>query len=165
MHIKQWIIAFISFSTLGCATSGDTSDRNEEGVRSSRTDCIFRSSIRGYTVLDESNLVIEGSGRRNYHLVLRRRAHGLRSSWAIGFDSATSRVCAGFDRVVFDGHMDNDAIRIASIRQLSPEDHEDLLIRFGKKEPEIEQTPAPTEVKGAEVEELDTAATDRASGN
>jgi len=58
-----------------------------------------------------------------------------------------------------------ESIRIASIRELSPEDHEDLLIQFGKKKPEIEQTPAPREVKGAEVEELDTAAADDSSGN
>jgi len=31
--------------------------------------------------------------------------------------------------------------------------------------PEIEQTPVPREVKGAEVEELDTAAADDSSGN
>jgi len=56
--------------------------------------------------------------------------------------------------------MANESIHIASIRELTPEDHEDLLIQFGKKEPEFEQTPAPREVKGAEVEELDPAAND-----
>jgi len=67
--------------------------------------------------------------------------------------------------VIFDGHLDNGSIRIASIRELSPEDHEDLLIQFGKKKPEIEQTPVPREVKGAEVEELDPAANDKSSGD
>ncbi len=57
--------------------------------------------------------------------------------------------------------MDKESIRIASIRELSPEDHDDLLIQFGKKEPEIEQTPEPQEVEGAEVEELDTDAADK----
>jgi len=75
-----------------------------------------------------------------------------------------SRVCAGFDNVVFRGHLDNESIRIAFIRELSPEDHEDLLIQFGKKKPDIEQTPAPQAVGGAEVEELDTAAADDSSG-
>jgi hypothetical protein len=56
--------------------------------------------------------------------------------------------------------MANESIRIESIRELAPEDHEYLLIQFGKKEPEIEQTPVPREVKGAEVEELDPAAND-----
>jgi len=61
--------------------------------------------------------------------------------------------------------MSNDSIGIMSIRELSPEEHEGLLIQFGKKEPEIEQTPAPRDVEGAEVEELDTAAKDDSSGN
>ncbi len=89
---------------------------------------------------------------------------GLNSSWGIVFDSPTSRVCAGFSEVVFDGHFNGDSIRIRSIRELSEEEHEDLLIRWGKKEPEIEQGPAPRDVEGAEVEELDPAADD-SSGN
>jgi hypothetical protein len=61
---------------------------------------------------------------------------------------------------VFRGHFDGESIRITSIRELTPEEEEDLLIRFGKKEPEIKQTPAPHEVEGAEVEELDPAASE-----
>jgi len=61
--------------------------------------------------------------------------------------------------------MSNESIRIESIRELTPEDHEYLLIQYGKKEPEIKQTPAPQEVKGAEVEELDPAANDESSGD
>lgn len=116
-------------------------------------------------MLDESNLILDSSGRRKYHVVLRRRAHGLRSSWGITFDSASSRICARFSEVIFDGHLENESIRIASIRQLTPEEHEDLLIQFGKKKPEIERTPVPLEVKGAEVEELDPAAEDDTSGD
>jgi len=125
-----------------------------------RSHCISQPSIRGYTVLDESNLIVSASGRRQYHVVLQRRAHGLRSNWAIGFKSSTGRVCAAFSEVVFEGQFDGESVRIASIRELSPEEEEDLLIRYGKLEPEFEQTPAPQEVKGAEVEELDTAAED-----
>jgi len=56
--------------------------------------------------------------------------------------------------------MANESIRIESIRELTPEDQEYLLIQFGKKEPEIKQTPVPREVEGADVEELDPAAND-----
>jgi len=52
-----------------------------------------------------------------------------------------------------------------AIRELSPEEHEGLLIQYGKKEPEIEHTPPPQDVEGAEVEELDTAANDQSLGN
>ena len=165
MFIKQNVIVLISSILLACAGSDTTSDGDIEGASGGRTDCIFRSSIRGYAVLDESNLIIEGSRRSNYHAVLQRPARGIRSTWAIGFDSSSSRVCAGFSEVIFQGHMDNESIRIASVRELSQEEHEGLLIQYGKKKPEIEQTPTPREVKGAEVEELDTAATDDSSGN
>jgi len=98
-------------------------------------------------------------------MTLMRRAHGLKSSWGIAFDSPTSRVCAAFSEIIFEGHFDGETIRIASIRQISEEEEEDLLIRYGKKRPEIEQTPAPREVEGAEVEELDSAASDESSGD
>jgi hypothetical protein len=120
-----------------------------------RNDCIHEPSIRGYSVLDDQNLLVEASGRRNYHVVLMRRAFGLRSSWGIAFRSSTSRICEGFSEVLFDGQFDGESIRIKSIRELSPEEKDALLIDFGKKEPEIKSTPAPQEVKGADVEELD----------
>ena len=165
MLIKQLVVVVTSSLILACASSDTPSSEDYDEVSGGRTDCIFRSSIRGYSVLDESNLIIEGAGRRKYHVALRRRAFGLKSSWSIGFDSQGSQVCAGFSEVVFKGHMDKESIRIASIRELSPEEHEDLLIQYGKKKPEIEQTPAPKDVKGAEVEELDPAATDDSSGD
>ena len=110
--------------------------------------------------MDEQNLLVEATGRRTYHVVLRRKAYGLRSSMGIAFKSTSSRICEDFSEVVFnEGMFDKsfDSIRIRSIRLLEPEEEEHLLIQFGKKEPEIEQTPTPVDVKGAEVEELDTA--------
>jgi hypothetical protein len=83
----------------------------------------------------------------------------LKRSHGIWFKTTTSRVCAGFDSIEYEGStVDNN--RIASIRELTKEDEEHLLIRYGKKEPEIKQTPAPQEVEGAEVEELDRAASE-----
>ena len=158
--MKQLFIIFFSCSLLACAGSTGEADATTEDRSSRGEDCIFESSIRGYTVLNESNLVVSASGRRNYHVVLARAARGLRSSWGIVFDSPTSRVCSGFSEVVFEGHFDGESIRIRSIRELTEEEHEDLLIQFGKKKPEIEHGPAPKEVGGAEVEELDPDAGD-----
>ncbi|MBT8091795.1 MAG: hypothetical protein KJN77_02085 [Gammaproteobacteria bacterium] len=115
-------------------------------------------------VLDESNLIIEASGRRKYHMGLQRRAIGIRSTWGILFDSPTSSVCS-YSKILFDGQFGGESIPISFIRELSPEEEETLLIRFGKKEPKINTTPAPAKVPGAEVEELDTAARDNSSGN
>lgn len=122
-------------------------------------DCIHEPSIRGYTVLDEQNLIVEAGGRRQYHVILSRRAQGLRFSHGIWFKTTTSRVCAGFDSLMYQGSM-TGGNRIESIRELSELEEEQLLIQFGKKEPEIEQMPAPQDVEGADIEELDEAASE-----
>ncbi len=163
MLIKQIIVVVFSSVLIACAGADSRPDTDDEEVSNRRTDCISRSSIRGYEVLDEQNLIVTGNGRRKYHMSLRRRAYGLRTALGIDFDTSGMRVCAGFDALRYGDR--NDVVRIATIVELSPEDYEDLLIRFGKKDPEIEQLPAPQEVKGAEIEELDPAAKDESSGN
>ncbi len=156
--LKQSITLLIASSLLACAGPQTDQNRADGGAEAPRRDCIFRASIRGYTVLNESNLLVETGPKRSYHLVLRRPARGLRSSWSIGFKSTTGSICAGFSEVVFDGRLDNESIRIASIRRLSTEEREDIEIQFGLRAPEVETAPPPAEVEGAEVEELDTDA-------
>ena len=95
---------------------------------------------------------------------LQRRAFGIRSARGIAFDSPTNSVCS-YNRILFDDQFAGESVPISFIREIGPEEEEDLLIRFGKMEPEINTTPAPTELPGAEVEELDTAATDDSSGD
>ena len=153
---KQWFILLLSSSLLACA--GTVSDPD-----SSRPDCISQSSIRGYTVLDDANLIVEGSSRRKYHVGLQRRAFGLSSSWNIAFRSPTGRVCASFSELIYVGDFERESIRIASIKELTTDEEEILLIQYGKKKPEIEHTPAPIEQPGAEVEELDPDANDSPS--
>jgi hypothetical protein len=161
MLFKQLLIASISCVLVACAgTAGQGETASEEGS-SGANDCIHKPSIRGYNVLDEQNLIVEAGGARHYHVVLQRVARGIRYSTGIVFKSTTSRVCAGFDSVVFGGGIgDSGDIRIASIRELTTEEEEHLLIQYGKKEPEIKQAPVPQEVEGAEVEELDEAASE-----
>ena len=157
------IVILTSLSALvACTGQGEPVDSATSEATDGRRDCIQQPSIRGYAVLDEQNLIVDSSGRRKYHVVLRRRANGLRNSMGIVFDSPTSRICSGFSEVVFSDPFGDrtEAIQISHIRLLSPEEEEDLLIQFGKKEPEIKQMPAPQEVKGAEVEELDPAASE-----
>ena len=153
--LKQ-LVTIASLSILiACATPQEQGGSSSGADRARHGDCIHEPSIRGYEVLDEQNLIVEASGRRNYHVVLMHRAFGLRSSWGIVFRTSAGRVCEGFSEVVFRDGFDGESIRIRSIRQLTSEEREDLLIRFGKKEPEIEQTPVPRDVEGADVVELD----------
>ncbi len=85
-----------------------------------------------------------------------RKAYGLRNSWSIGFDSPSGMICRGAaDIIVSDGFGRGERIRLSSVRALSDDELDTLLVQFGKKEPEVEHTPEPDEVDGAEVEELD----------
>ena len=120
-----------------------------------RSDCISSGSIRDYQVLDDANLIVTAGAKRRYHVQLHRRAPGLQGSWQIGFKSTTGLICGGFDELIVDDGMGPRGHRISSIRKVSPEEYENLLVRFGKKEPAIKQAPAPKEIEGAEVEELD----------
>jgi hypothetical protein len=155
MTIKQSFIILTSCVLGACASTGEGPAQDYGEGSSGSSDCIFEGTIRDYRVLNESNLVVTAAGKRKYHVELTRRAHGLSSSWHIGFSSPTSRICPGFSEVIVDDSFGPEAIRISSVRRLSPEEYEELLIRFGKMKPEIEQTPESQAVEGAEVEELD----------
>jgi len=154
--LKQCVLVFFSCVLLGCTTPGEPSaDASLDDNRGGH-DCISQSSIRDYQVLNDRNLVVTAGVKRKYHMVLSRPAFGLRSTWQIGFRAMSQRICGGTaDLVYSDGIMGAESIRVRSIRELNPEELDDLLVQFGKKEPDIEQAPAQDEVKGAEVEELD----------
>jgi hypothetical protein len=152
--MKQLVILLLLSALSACAGTEEA----PEGDDGRRSDCIQQASIRGYKVLDEQNLIVDASARKKYHVTLSRRAFGLRSSWGIGFTDSSSagRICSRFSEIVYsDGMTHKSRERIASIRQLTPEEEEDLLIRFGLKEPEVKRVPVPQEVKGADIEELD----------
>ena len=159
MVLKHIITLTISSLLLACASGNEPQNGAPYADKSGRSDCISQGSIRDYTVLDDANLIVSERPKRNYHVVLSRRAYGLRSSWKIGFISTTSRICAGFSEVLADDGFGPEKIRISSIRRLTPEDEEELLIRFGKIEPKNEQPRVPEDIDGAEVEELDQVET------
>ena len=153
--LKQLFIALISSALIACAGTEESAENDAYADESRRSDCISQMTVRDYRVLDDSNLIVSGAARRKYHLVLNRRAFGLRSTWQIAFRSTTGQICPGFSELLVNDGFGPDRYRIASIRRLTPEDEEDLLIRFGKIEGETEQTPATEEIDTAEVEELD----------
>lgn len=152
---KQIFITLSLCVLFGCASQEEAADGGVDEGHLRSTDCISKSSIRDYKVLDDSNLIITEGASRVYHMALDRRAFGLRSSRGIGFQSSSSRVCAGFDSMVVEEGFGPETYRIKSIRRLTPEQAQNLLVRFGLAEPEFEQPRQPQEVEGAEVEELD----------
>ena len=154
--LKQRFLIVFSSVLLGCAASGDSYESAGDPVESRGNDCFLQSSIRDYQVLDDSNLIVTGSGNRAYHVELISRAYGLRSSWSIGFRSSTGLVCSsGATVIINDGFgTQGSMVRVRAVRQITKDEREALLVQFGKKKPEEQQTPAEEEVEGAEVEEL-----------
>ena len=157
MLYKRIFILLFSCVLVACAGTSEQDELAVDDEPRKTRDCIHEPSIRGYTVLDEQNLIVRAGASRRYHVVLSRRAHGLRFSHGIWFKTTTSRVCAGFDSLEYEGSIVGNN-RIESIRELSEDEEEYLLIQFGKKEPEIENMPAPQDVEGADIEELDETA-------
>jgi hypothetical protein len=156
VYIKQLFIVLSLSALVACAGSGEPRDDANLAGTSTGRDCISQSSIRDYQVLDDSNLILTAGVKRKYHMKLSRRAYGLRSSWKIAFRSPSGRVCGGMSDIIFEDGFDTyDQIRVDSIRELSPEEADDLLIQFGKKKADTKQDLATEEIDGAEVEELD----------
>jgi len=147
------VVIFGSFSPYSVAFADDLEAGFDLDYRGS--DCISIRTIRDYTALDDRNLLIWASVKRPYFVRLSTPAWGLKGSFQIGTLSRDDRLCPyGGDALVFDS-AGRDTARIASIRRISPEEADWLLIRFGKTDPAEDQTPAPEPIEGAEVEELD----------
>ena len=148
------IICFSSILLVSCATTeGDSGGSRDMDYRGS--DCISIRTIRDYTPLDNRSLLIEGAGKRNYYVTLVMSSFDLRSSYQLGFKSRDDWLCPyGGDEIIVEG-MPNDHVSIRSISRLTPEQTEDLLIKYGKKkEPDEQQDRmAPPELEGATVEE------------
>lgn len=139
---------------VACAGSGEPSSTAGRDLSSSGSDCILIRSVRDYTPLDDRNLLIWGPARRAYHVTLFRPAFELRSSFQMSFSSRDDQLCPyGGDQIVF-GSFNPESIGIQSISRISAQQADELLIRYGRREPEQQTAPEPADVAGAEVEEL-----------
>jgi len=153
--LKQLIVIACSSVFVINAGAADESRKSIDDLNLRGSDCILIRTIRDYTALDDSHLLIRGSARRGYFVTLGRPAFGARSSYRLGFSSRDDQLCPyGGDSIVFGG-LGNESISVRSISRVNEEQIDQILIRFGKKTPTEKQTPTPAEVKGAEVEELD----------
>ncbi len=159
--MKKFIIQLLvvtSLTTLSFVTRAqDDPQASPRDLDLRGSDCILIRTIRDYTPLDDRNLLIWGPARRGYFVTLIRPAFGMRSSFRLGFSSRDDQLCPyGGDAVVFGG-LPSEKIRVRSISRVDKETAEQLMIRFGRKQPAESQAPEPPDVEGAEVEELDQA--------
>lgn len=152
--LNYTVMLLILCFTVSCASSGDSKTAANEDIDYRGSDCISIRTIRDYRLLDDSNLLIYGPANRAYYVTLFRPSFELRSSFRLGFSSRDDRLCPfGGDGIVV-GSLNREEIGIQSISRVSEEQTEQLLIRYGHKEPAEQQVPAPDNVEGAEIEEL-----------
>lgn len=153
-HLFQFLIVLSSCIAAGCASTEGRESAAAGDIDYRGNDCILISTIRDYTPLDDQTLLIWGPAKRGYLVSLVRSSFDLRSSFRMGFSSRDDQLCPyGGDGIVV-GPMRHDTIGIRAISRVSEEQADQLLIRYGRKEPPEQQAPAPEDVKGAEVEEL-----------
>jgi hypothetical protein len=146
-------VATLSF-VVSCASTDSEAPTAAGDIDYHGSDCILIRTIRDYSLLDDQNLLIWGPGKRAYFVTLFRPSFELRSSFQLGFDSRDDQLCPfGGDGIVV-GSLHQESIGIQSISRVSEEQAEQLLIRYGRKEPAEQQAPPPKDVEGAEVEEL-----------
>ena len=151
--IQVVILIFSSVLLTACASPGGSTTA-ERDLTKTGSDCISIRTIRDYTPLDRSSLLVEGAGGRMYYVTLVVSSFELRSSHRIGVQSRDSWLCPyGGDRLTFGG-FDEYGASIRGIMRLTPEQADDLLIRHGRKQPPEQQDPTPPDLDGAEVEEL-----------
>jgi len=154
LFIKQfYIVVFSSILLAACATT-DSEPRMARDLTETGSDCISIRTIRDYTPLDRSSLILEGGGNRLYYVTLVVSSFELRSSHRIGVNSRDEWLCPyGGDQLVFDG-FGNNSVSVRGIMRITPEQADELLYKYGKKERPEQQDPTPPELEGAEVEEL-----------
>lgn len=152
--MKQLVIVLILGILSACASPDGRQRTAGDEVEYRGSDCILIRTVRDYSLLDDRNLLIWGPGKRAYYVTLFRPAFELRSSIRIGFSSRDDQLCPyGGDAIVV-GTFNREEIGIQAISRVSEEEAEQLLVRYGRKEPDEQQAPEPAEVEGAEVEEL-----------
>jgi len=138
------------------AGAGEASGTPPGALLGPANDCIFARSVRDYTPLDRSHLILWGpSHKRAYLVTVTGAAASLRTDWRIAFRTRDSRLCPwGGDAILVDDPVQRE-LRIASIREISDRDVDTLMVHFGRREADEQRAPEPADVPDAGVEELD----------
>jgi hypothetical protein len=154
--MKPLIILLVIAFCSGCASTSKAPDRPVveacDLIQTSGMDCISISTIRDYTPLTDSHVILWATGRP-YLVRLFSPSSDLKTGFRLSFSSRDDQLCPyGGDEIVFDGIGFPGGQRIASIKRLTKDQAESLKACYGGGKDET--PPEPREVEGAKVEEL-----------
>ena len=153
--LKHILIALLSSILLLMVNPAAAAEDEEKDLDFNGSDCISVRSIRDYTPLDDRTLLIWGGSKRPYYVRLFQPSFDMNSSIGMRVHSRDDRLCPyGGDGLIF-GTFNDRPVSVRAISRITVEQADQILVRYGKKEGSEPQTPAPKEVEGAEVEELD----------
>ena len=152
---QLFIASFLCVLSL-LASADDRVETSPQALLEPANDCIFARSVRDYTPLDRSHLILRGPSRKRAYLVtVTGAATSLRTDWRIAFRTRDSRLCPwGDDAILVDDPVQRE-LRITSIREISDRDVDTLMVHFGRREADEQMAPEPADVPDAGVEELD----------
>lgn len=155
--MKKYIFPLVIVLSSGCSSTQTqpeaTAAKPCEMIKTRGMDCISIQTIRDYTPLDRSHLILWGAGRA-YVVQLFSPSVDLESAFRLSFSSEDGELCPyGGDEIIFDGMGFPGGQRIASIKRLSRADAEALQACYGRGAKD-KKTSEPREIEGAEVEEL-----------
>ena len=155
MKYQIFIAVLLCFFSL-LADAGEGGETSPEALLEPANDCIFARSVRDYTPLDRSHLILRGPSRKRAYLVtVTGAATSLRTDWRIAFRTRDTRLCPrGGDAILVDDPVQRE-LRIASIREITDRDVDTLMVHFGRREADEQKAPQPADVPAAGVEELD----------
>jgi len=155
MFYHIFIILFLCIFAVS-VEAGESEESPPEALLEPANDCIFARSVRDYTPLDRSHLILRGPSRKRAYLVtVTGAATSLRTDWRIAFRTRDTRLCPwGGDAILVDDPVQRE-LRIASIREITDRDVDTLMVHFGRREADEQKAPEPADVPEAGVEELD----------
>jgi len=155
MFYHIFIILFLCIFAVS-VEAGESGESPPEALLEPANDCIFARSVRDYTPLDRSHLILRGPSRKRAYLVtVTGAATSLRTDWRIAFRTRDTRLCPwGGDAILVDDPVQRE-LRIASIREITDRDVDTLMVHFGRREADEQKAPEPADVPEAGVEELD----------
>ncbi len=143
------VLMGLALAAAGCASSDpDDLAKSRPSVRAGEfgtQDCFWNSPSLSHEVLDQRNLVVFASGRRDaYHVQVGLSSTGLRFSSQLGFVSSGSRICgyAG-DALLVAGFGDTERLPINGVYRLDDTALAGLRGRFGRAPPAEKTQPQP----------------------
>ena len=139
-----------AMAAAGCASSGVDGDQTVRDSTDPRPmTCMFSSTIRDFTTLDDRNLILDAPGNRAYHVVLATPSINIETEFRIAVvdRDRDGRICSyGRDRILIDGPL-TEQVSIRSIEQIDEIGVEALKVRFGLIEPATEEAVTVTEIE------------------